>query len=107
MLNDVKFLERSNSIADKFHILTREDSVSASQLKPDAREQAEIDKLQAYPDFIELSQDQKALFWRYRYSQKKNRKVLTKFLLSVKWDSLKEQQEAMNLMHEWETIELE
>ena len=55
MLNDVKFMERNNSIADKFHILTREDSVSASQLKPDAREQAEIDKLQAYPDFIELS----------------------------------------------------
>ena len=30
MLKDVKFLERNNPIADKFHILTREDSVSAS-----------------------------------------------------------------------------
>ena len=30
MLNDVKFMERRNPIADKFHILTREDSVSAS-----------------------------------------------------------------------------
>jgi len=57
MLNDVKFLERNNPIADKFHILTREDSVSASQLKPNAMEQAEIDKLQTFPDFMELTQD--------------------------------------------------
>jgi len=107
MLNDVQFMERSNPIAEKFHILTRDDSVASNQLKPNAMEQAEIDKLQTYPDFVVLSQEQKSLFWRYRYSQKKNRKVLVKFLLSVKWDSQKEQQEAMNLLHEWETIELE
>ena len=57
MLNGVKFMERTNPIADKFHILTRDDSVSASQLRPNAMEQAEIDKLQTYPDFLELSQD--------------------------------------------------
>ena len=50
-------MQPSNPIADKFHILTREDSVSASQLKPNANEQAEIDKLQSYPDFIEMTQD--------------------------------------------------
>lgn len=70
-------------------------------------EQAEIDALTHYPDFLALSQDQKALFWRYRYSQKKNRKVLIKFLLSVKWENQKEQSEAMTLLQDWETIELE
>ena len=38
MLKDVNFLERNNPIADKFYILTREDSVSASQLKPTTKE---------------------------------------------------------------------
>ena len=32
---------------------------------------------------------------------------MIKFLLSVKWDNSKECQEAMNLLHDWETIELE
>lgn len=47
------------------------------------------------------------LIWRYRYSIKKNRKAIIKFLLSVKWDREREQQEAMNLLTEWDTIELE
>ena len=32
---------------------------------------------------------------------------MIKFLLSVRWDNPKECQEAMNLLPEWETIELE
>lgn len=38
MLVNAKLMQPSNPIADKFHILTREDSVSASQLKPTAIE---------------------------------------------------------------------
>jgi hypothetical protein len=68
MNNDVNFLDRKNPIADKFYILTREDSVSASQLKPDAREQGELDKLFDMPDFQSLSEDNKTLIWRFRYS---------------------------------------
>jgi len=45
MLVNAKLMQPTNPIADKFHILTREDSVSASQLKPTAIEQAEIDRL--------------------------------------------------------------
>ena len=38
MLKDGNILQRKNPIADKFYILTREDSAAASQLKPDAQE---------------------------------------------------------------------
>lgn len=54
-----------------------------------------------------MTSNEKALVWRYRYSQKKNRKVLLKFLMSVNWGMQKEQQEAMSLLMEWEPIELE
>ena len=38
MIKDGNILQRKNPIADKFYILTREDSAAASQLKPTASE---------------------------------------------------------------------
>lgn len=86
MIKDGNILQRKNPIADKFYILTREDSAAASQLKPTASEQEKIDEYVLLPDFQRLSEDEKGLIWRYRYSQKRNRKVLVKFLLSVNWN---------------------
>ena len=86
MIKDGNILQRKNPIADKFYILTREDSAAASQLKPTASEQEDIDNIVLLPDFYKLSEDQKSLIWRYRYSQKNKRRVLVKFLLSVNWN---------------------
>ena len=52
MLNDPSFLERASPIVDKFYILTREDdSVSATQLKPNQQEQQLLDMLTDIPVF--------------------------------------------------------
>jgi phosphatidylinositol 3-kinase len=54
-----------------------------------------------------MSEENKMLIWRFRYSQKKNKKALSKLLVSVKWTSAQESAEAIDLMHDWEKIDLE
>ena len=67
-VNENQRLEKPNPIVDKFYILTREDSVSASHIRPTQAQQEDLDKIAAPPDFKKLPNEQKAIVWRFRYS---------------------------------------
>ena len=108
MLNDPSFLERASPIVDKFYILTREDdSISATQLKPNQQEQTLLNMLTDMPVFQTLSQEEKGLIWRFRHSQSARKEALPKFLLSVNWERPSEREQAISLLQNWAEIDLE
>jgi hypothetical protein len=52
MMNNPDFLKRSNPITEKYYILTRDvDDAIAKDLRPDAEEVDELNKIIALPDF--------------------------------------------------------
>ena len=67
-VNEYGKVEKPNPIVDKFYIMTREDSVSASQIKPTTGQQEQIDKIASVPDFKKMSTEDKTIIWRFRYS---------------------------------------
>jgi phosphatidylinositol 3-kinase len=58
-------------------------------------------------DFVEMSAERRAMVWKFRYSQCKNKKMIVKFLQSVNWSEQKEMTEAMSLLNQWEQIDEE
>lgn len=69
MLHGANMFERRSPIADKFYALTREvDSVRADQLKPDRSEQDIIDEAVFKPLFMNIPEQEKGLFWKYRHA---------------------------------------
>lgn len=100
------FEGRTNPISDKYYILTRtNDDNIARGLQPDPDTQEEILDIIDQPDFKELSKKEESLLWRYRYPIKKDkryRKGVVKFLRSVDWESEKEANEAIEMLHDWE-----
>jgi len=45
--------------------------------------------------------------WIYRYWLKEKKEAIVKFLLSVNWNSDKQEKEAVSLLETWAPIELE
>ncbi len=102
MLNTPDFLQRSNPITQKYYILTRDiDESGAKDLTPNDQERDLINKIIDLPDFTNLSVEQKALLWRYRYSLTNNKKALAKFLQCIDWTKEKEEKEGMNMLKSW------
>ena len=66
-----------------------------------------ITKIIDLPDFTNLSVEQKALLWRFRYSLTNNKKALAKFLKCIDWTKEKEEKEAMNMLKSWQEIDIE
>ena len=56
-------------------------------LKPNDSDQKLLDKIAQIPDFIALSEEQKRLVWRYRFSLTSKPNMATKMLFSCNWNS--------------------
>ena len=54
-----------------------------------------------------LTQEQKSLIWRFRYSQSINNKLLLKFLVDVNWQSGTERDQAVKLLKSWAEIKID
>ena len=54
-----------------------------------------------------MTEEQKALIFRFRYSLRKNGKALVKFLQSAQLDDEDAQKEAMRLFEQWSEIDFE
>jgi hypothetical protein len=103
-----EFIERESPISEKFYKLTREDDkVSADQLKPNKEEQKIIDAAYYKPLFLNLSDRENKMFWRYRYACSTRKELLPKFLLSVDWWNHSEADEAMKLLNIWADIDID
>lgn len=108
MMNTPDFLKRSNPITQKYYILTRDLDESASKdLTPSAEETETINQILNLPDFSNLSVEQKALLWHFRYSLIPNKRALVKFLQCVDWTKEKEELEGMSMLKRWAEIDIE
>jgi Phosphoinositide 3-kinase family, accessory domain (PIK domain) len=108
MKNAPDFLKRSNPITQKYYVLTRDlDESGAKDLTPNADETETINTILNLPDFSNLSVEQKALLWHYRYSLTSNKRALVKFLQCVEWTKEKEEVEGMQMLKKWAEIDIE
>ncbi|KAL4462880.1 hypothetical protein ABPG72_019023 [Tetrahymena utriculariae] len=81
-------------------LIIREDE-NPQQLKPSKNELQIIENSIKKPILGELKQDEKLLFYRFRYSLIQNSEALVKFLHSINWDNQKELNEAKKLLKNW------
>eukprot|EP00357_Protocruzia_adherens_P026599 CAMPEP_0115033322 /NCGR_PEP_ID=MMETSP0216-20121206/39783_1 /TAXON_ID=223996 /ORGANISM="Protocruzia adherens, Strain Boccale" /LENGTH=629 /DNA_ID=CAMNT_0002411587 /DNA_START=249 /DNA_END=2134 /DNA_ORIENTATION=+ len=96
-----------NPVVEKYYKLSRViDDINAKDLKPSGQEFRRLQDIITKPDFISLSEDDKFLLWRYRYSLLDKKDALTKFLHAVNWEKTKEEDEAISLLVKWVPIEL-
>lgn len=96
------FLARQNPMTEKYYILTRDiDESIVKDLRPNHQELQVINEAIDQPDFMPLSVEAKAKFWRFRYSLKENKRAIVKFLLSVDWQKPEEKEEAHKLLKQW------
>lgn len=66
-----------------------------------------MDDIALQPDYRFLGEEEKRLFWRYRYSQAIKKEVLVKFMQSVNWQKTSERDAGLELMKNWAEIDLE
>lgn len=98
--------ENSNPILEKYYILTRtNDDNIAKGLNINAETHKEIIEIIEHPDFTALTKKEESLLWKYRYpikADKQYRKAVVKFLRSVDWTKEKEENEAIEMLQDWE-----
>ena len=103
--NGIKdFMYKDYPITEKIFLFSKDDEIS---LNPEDRRK--IEQLLNTPDFIELSSQNKEIFWKNRYVLLRNdtRYSLTKVINSVKWGDIKSEREFIkNILKNWKTIEL-
>lgn len=98
-------LAKSNPLKEKFYDLTRkEDDNIAREIRPSPEEKKVLEEIIEKPDFIEMTESEKAMVWRFRYSLKEKPIALVKFLQSFKIDVEKEREETKKLFKEWSKI---
>ena len=73
------------------------DESQARDLRPEPHEQDRINQIINLPDFLTMSDQDKAIIWRFRYSLKDNGKALVKFLSSARLTLDSEKKETMRL----------
>ncbi|KAL6660884.1 hypothetical protein ACP70R_000268 [Stipagrostis hirtigluma subsp. patula] len=75
-------------------------------LKPSSNERKLLQKIIKFPPTRTLEVDEKQLVWKFRFSLMSEKKALTKFARSVDWSDNQEAMQAVELMHNWETIDV-
>lgn len=83
------------------------DESGAKDLTPNAEETAQIDMILCQPDFLNLSVENKALLWHFRYHLLTNKRALVKFLMCVDWSKEKEELEGISMLKKWAEIDIE
>lgn len=83
------------------------DESGAKDLTPNAEEMEQINQIIDLPDFLNLSVENKALLWHYRYSLMTNKRALIKFLMCVEWSKEKEELEGISMLKKWAEIDIE
>ncbi|KAH3763765.1 phosphatidylinositol 3-kinase [Pelomyxa schiedti] len=76
-------------------------------LKPTQIESRTVMEIIKYPPTKDLTVEEQDLLWKLSQHLTKNKKALTKFLLSVDWSSDEEVKHAVSLIEEWEPVEID
>lgn len=101
---------KDNPIEMKFQKLSPSRSRSQSQshlivqyLNPNICEHKEIQSIIDSPD-NHITQEQKLLLWKFRYSLVNRKNALPKVFRCVNWSDPNERQQALNLLPHWSSI---
>eukprot|EP00127_Corallochytrium_limacisporum_P003145 Clim_evm74s146 gene=Clim_evmTU74s146 len=76
-------------------------------LRPDIAQRNLLTNIVRKPPSASLSRDDTDLLWKFRFYLTSDKKALTKFLRAVDWQDPREASEAVNLLKEWEPIDIE
>ena len=78
---------RDNPLLIKHHRLARSllSDGFAKELKPDAAERRRLRDIVGRPPTTRLTDDERELFWKFRYSVMSEKRALTKLLKCVDW----------------------
>eukprot|EP00762_Andalucia_godoyi_P003418 ANDGO_04373.mRNA.1 Phosphatidylinositol 3-kinase len=86
--------------------LGRVSLVEDKAAKPDPTALLSIQRILNLTCLDELSTEDKAILWKYRYYLRREGRALTKFLRCVDWKDPKDQKEGHALMNVWNPIEV-
>jgi phosphatidylinositol 3-kinase len=76
-------------------------------LKPNSMDRQILNRIVAYPLTKQLTEIEMEKLWNFRVYLKSNRKALTKFVRCIEWTQSWQAEEALRLMNQWESIDLE
>ncbi|KAJ3257580.1 Phosphatidylinositol (PI) 3-kinase [Boothiomyces macroporosus] len=100
--------EFDNPIESKHRKLNRSHRTNLDkELKPNAKQRDELNKILRYPPTQTLMDDEKDLVWKFRYYLTKDKKALTKFLKCVIWSDAIETKLAVDILSSWVSVDIE
>eukprot|EP01125_Pyxidicula_operculata_P018418 TRINITY_DN653_c0_g4_i1.p1 TRINITY_DN653_c0_g4~~TRINITY_DN653_c0_g4_i1.p1 ORF type:complete len:866 (+),score=208.78 TRINITY_DN653_c0_g4_i1:55-2652(+) len=103
-------LSNVNPVEEKHIMLTRgrrRGQYLDPDLKPNAEEKENLQKITTYPPTHHLNSDDQELLWKFRFYLRSNKKAMTKFLKCVDWTKPSEVAEASKLMETWAEIDID
>ena len=99
---------RDNPLLIKHHRLARSllSDGFAKELKPDAAERRRLRDIVGRPPTTRLTDDERELFWKFRYSVMSEKRALTKLLKCVDWDEPLEVSAARQIVGRWAPVDV-
>lgn len=96
-------------IEQKHHALARSarSGISMRDLKPNAAIRNHLNAIVNYPSTHLLTSEEQDLIWKYRFYLRNQKKALAKFLKIVNWKLPTEAEQAIDLMNEWQPMDIE
>ena len=82
-------------------------ALTAKAIQPNKDMQQRLNMVIREPYFKTMDKQNKTSMWVYRYWLKEKKEAIVKFLLSVNWNSERQEKEAVSLLETWAPIELE
>lgn len=99
-------MTKDNPIERKYHKLAGSSKGLADRdLKPKIAERNRINEIIQSPS-KHLSQEERRLIWKFRFTLTENKTACTKFLRCVDWEDPKDVKQALELLGQWAPIDI-
>ncbi|XP_054160605.1 phosphatidylinositol 3-kinase catalytic subunit type 3-like [Oppia nitens] len=102
-------MSMENLVENKHHKLSRSirSGITDRDLKPNAGVRDQLNAIMCYSPTKVLSNEEQDLLWKFRFYLVNQKKALTKFLKSVNWHLNTEAHQAIELLENWQPIDIE
>lgn len=102
-------MSMENIAESKHHKLSRSirSGVCDRDLKPNAATRDQLNAIVLYPPTKVLTSEEQDLLWKFRFYLVNQKKALTKFLKTINWQLTNEANQAIELLSNWEPIDIE
>ena len=101
--------QKDNPAESKHRRLVRSHRTGAldRDLKPNAKIRDELNTIMSYGPTQELKGEEVDLVWKFRHHLTKDKRALTKFVKSVRWQEPSEARQAVQLLPKWTEIDVD